>query len=53
MIPIPSGVWVLLASGNTDMRRMNFLALQVQQWLGCNPHLCAGCDYVAVPTRRG
>ena len=39
MIPLPSGVRVWLAAGNTDMRRgMNGLALQVQQALGRDPH---------------
>ena len=39
MIPVPSGVRVWLAVGQTDMRRgMNSLALQVQQALGRDPH---------------
>ena len=34
MIPVPSGVRVWLAVGQTDMRRgMNSLALQVQEGL--------------------
>jgi transposase len=48
MIPVPSGVRVWLAVGRTDMRRgMNGLALQVQEALGRDPHLCVGRDYVA------
>jgi transposase len=39
MIPVPSGVWVWLAVGYTDMRRgMNSLALQVQEGLNRAPH---------------
>ncbi|HET6185048.1 MAG TPA: IS66 family insertion sequence element accessory protein TnpB [Acetobacteraceae bacterium] len=39
MIPVPSGVRVWLATGAIDMRRrMNGLALQVQQALGRDPH---------------
>ena len=45
MIPVPSGVRVWLAVGQTDMRRgMNSLALQVQEKLGRDPH--AGDLYV-------
>jgi transposase len=48
MIPVPSGVRVWLAVGRTDMRRgMNGLALQVQETLRRDPHLCLGRDYVA------
>ena len=48
MIAVPSGVRVWLAVGRTDMRRgMNGLALQVQEALGRDPHLCVGRDYVA------
>ncbi len=48
MIPMPSGVRVWLAAGHTDMRRgMNGLALQVQQALQRDPHICVGRDYVA------
>ena len=48
MIPVPSGMRVWLAVGRTDMRRgMNGLALQVQEALGRDPHLCVGRDYVA------
>jgi transposase len=48
MIPVPSGVRVWLAVGRTDMRRgMNGLALQVQEALGRDPHLCVGRHYVA------
>ena len=48
MIPVPSGVRVWLAVGRTDMRRgMNGLALQVQEALRRDPHLCVGRDYVA------
>jgi transposase len=48
MIPVPSSVQVWLAVGRTDMRKgMNGLALQVQQALGRDPHLCGGSDYVA------
>ncbi len=50
MIPVPSGVRVWLVVGRTDMRRgMNGLALQVQEALGRDPHLCGGSDYVAEP----
>ena len=45
MIPVPSGVRVWLAVGQTDMRRgMNSLAVQVEQVLGRDPH--AGDLYV-------
>jgi transposase len=45
MIPVPSGVRVWLAVGQTDMRRgMNSLAVQVQEVLGRDPH--AGDLYV-------
>ena len=45
MIPVPSGVRVWLAVGQTDMRRgMNSLALQVQEGLKRDPH--AGDLYV-------
>jgi transposase len=45
MIPVPAGVRVWLAVGQTDMRRgMNGLALQVQQALQRDPH--AGDLYV-------
>ena len=45
MIPVPAGVRVWLAVGQTDMRRgMNGLALQVQQVLQRDPH--AGDLYV-------
>ena len=45
MIPVPVGVRVWLAVGQTDMRRgMNGLALQVQQALQRDPH--AGDLYV-------
>ena len=48
MIPIPSGVRVWIATGHTDMRRgMQGLALQVQESLNRDPHLCVGRDYVA------
>ncbi len=48
MIAFPSSVRVRLAVGRTDMRRgMNGLALQVQETLGRDPHLCLGWDYVA------
>lgn len=51
MIPVPSGVRVWLAAGQTDMRRgMNSLALQVQQVLGRNPH---GGDLYVFRGRRG
>ena len=47
MMP-PSGARVWLAAGASDMRRgMNGLALQVQQALQRDPHLCLGWDYVA------
>jgi transposase len=39
MIPVPSGVHVLLATGRTDMRRgFDGLALQVQETLKLDPH---------------
>jgi len=48
MIAIPSGVRVWIATGHTDMRRgMQGLALQVQESLNRDPHLCGGRDYVA------
>jgi len=48
MIAIRSDVQVWLAVGRTDMRRgMTGLALQVQEALGRDPHLCVGPDYVA------
>ena len=48
MIPIPSGVRVWIATGHTDMRRgMDSLALQVQEALKRDPHLCVAGDYVA------
>ena len=48
MIAPPSGVRVWLATGATDMRRgMNGLALQVQEVLHRDPHICVGRDYVA------
>ena len=51
MIPVPSGVRVWLAVGRTDMRRgMNGLALQVQEALRRDPHICGGADYVAAVT---
>lgn len=51
MIPIPSGVRVWIAAGHTGMRRrMNGLALQVQQALKRDPH--AG-DLFVFRGRRG
>jgi transposase len=51
MIPTPSDVRVWLAIGRTDMRRgMNGLALQVQEALQRDPHICGGRDYVAAVT---
>jgi len=48
MIPVPSGARVWLAVGFTDIRRgMNSLALQVQETMDRDPHLCGGSDYVA------
>jgi transposase len=39
MIPVPSGVQVWLATGQTDMRKgFDGLALLVQETLKCNPH---------------
>jgi transposase len=53
MIPMPSGVRVWIAAGQTDMRRdMQGLALQVQEQLKRDPLLCVGRDYVAEPSRR-
>ncbi|HJU17252.1 MAG TPA: IS66 family insertion sequence element accessory protein TnpB [Stellaceae bacterium] len=52
MIPVPSQVRVWIATGHTDMRRgMNSLALQVQEKLRRDPHLCVGREYVAVQLR--
>jgi transposase len=43
MIAFPASVRVWLAVGRTDMRRgMTGLALQVQEALGRDPHLCVG-----------
>ena len=48
MIALPTGVRVWIAAGQTDMRRgMQSLALQVQEGLKRDPHLCLGRDYVA------
>jgi transposase len=48
----PSGMRVWLATGVTDMRRgMNGLALQVQQALQRDPHICVERDYVAASPR--
>ena len=45
MIPLPTGVRIWLASGQTDMRRgMRGLALQVQEGLGRDPF--AGDIYI-------
>ena len=53
MIPTPSDVRVWLAVGRTDMRRgMNGLALQVQEALQRDPHLCVGLDYVSAARGR-
>jgi transposase len=50
MMLLPSGVRVWLAAGHTDMRRgMQSLALQVQEALRRDPHLCVERDYVAAP----
>ena len=48
MIPVPANVRVWIATGHSDMRQgMNGLALQVQEALSRDPHLCGGSDYVA------
>ena len=48
MIALSTGVRVWVAVGHTDMRRgMQSLALQVQEGLKRDPHLCLGRDYVA------
>ena len=48
MTPTPTDVRVWLSIGRTDMRRgMNGLALQVQEALQRDPHLCVGWRYVA------
>ena len=53
MIPIPSGSRVWIATGHTDMRRgMQGLALQVQEGLKRDPHLCVGRGYVAARPSR-
>ena len=50
MIPAPPAYGYWLAVGRTDMRRrVNGLALQVQEALQRDPHLCVGRDYVASP----
>jgi transposase len=47
MIVPQSGARVWLATGATDMRRgMNSLALQVQELLHRDPHLCVGREVV-------
>ena len=52
MIPMPSGVRVWIAAGHTDMRRgMQGLALQVQEQLKRDPHICVGRGYVAAGSR--
>ncbi len=52
MIPMPSGVRVWIAAGHTDMRRgMQGLALQVQEQLKRDPHLCVGRRYVSAGSR--
>ena len=54
MIAPPSGVRVWLATGATDMRRgMNGLALQVQEALHRDPHICVGRDLYVFRGRRG
>ncbi|MGZ9111498.1 MAG: IS66 family insertion sequence element accessory protein TnpB [Rhodoplanes sp.] len=48
----PTGVRVWVAAGHTDMRRgMRGLALQVQEALKRDPHICVGCGYVAACSR--
>ena len=43
MIPMLIGVRVWIAAGQTDMHRdMQGLALQVQEQLKRDPHLCVG-----------
>jgi transposase len=45
VIPVPSGAWVWLATGATDMRQgVNSLTLQVQEAMGRDPY--AGDLYV-------
>jgi len=52
MIPIPSGCRVWIAMGHTDMRRgMQGLALQVQEQLQRDPHICVGRGYVSAWSR--
>ena len=52
MIPLPTGVRVWVAAGHTDMRRgMQSLALQVQEALKRDPHICVGCGYSAACSR--
>jgi transposase len=52
MIPFPTGVRVWIAAGHTDMRRvMQSLALQVQEALKRDPHICVGRGYVAAWSR--
>jgi hypothetical protein len=53
MIPGPSGVWVWLAVGRTDMRHgMNSLAIQVQQGLKRDPHAGDRVSRVGPANRR-
>jgi transposase len=52
MISAPSGVRVWIATGATDMRKgMQGLALQVQEGLKRDPHICVGLGYVAAWSR--
>ncbi len=52
MIPMPSGMRVWIAAGHTDMRRgMQGLALQVQEQLKRDRHICVGRGFVAAGSR--
>lgn len=52
MIPLPAGCRVWIATGHTKMRRgMHGLALQVQEQLKRDPHICVGREYVAAWSR--
>ena len=52
MISAPSGVRVWIATGATDMRKgTQGLALQVQEGLQRDPHMCVGREYVAARSR--
>ena len=48
MIGLPAGTRVWLVVGRTDMRKgFDGLAVLVQQYLGQDPFICVGNNYVA------